>query len=170
MLYAKNLLPNQKLLSKLSNNMRIVLTTVLNASVEIEGKIVGQIDRGFCLLVGFTHSDNKETVDKMIDKMLSLRVFMDEKGLTNLSIYDVGGQILSVSQFTLYADLAKGRRPSFINAMKPDEAKALYEYFNEQVKVKYGAVETGVFGADMKVSSVNDGPFTVILDSEEIIK
>ena len=150
--------------------MRIVLTTVLNASVEIEGKIVGQIDRGFCLLVGFTHSDNKETVDKMIDKMLSLRVFMDEKGLTNLSIYDVGGQILSVSQFTLYADLAKGRRPSFINAMKPDEAKALYEYFNEQVKVKYGAVETGVFGADMKVSSVNDGPFTVILDSEEIIK
>ncbi|MBP5574764.1 MAG: D-tyrosyl-tRNA(Tyr) deacylase [Bacilli bacterium] len=150
--------------------MRIVLTTVLNASVEIEGKIVGQIDRGFCLLVGFTHSDNKEIVDKMIDKMLSLRVFMDEKGLTNLSIYDVGGQILSVSQFTLYADLAKGRRPSFINAMKPDEAKALYEYFNEQVKVKYGAVETGVFGADMKVSSVNDGPFTVILDSEEIIK
>ena len=150
--------------------MRIVLTTVLNASVEIEGKIVGQIDRGFCLLVGFTHSDNKEIVDKMIDKMLSLRVFMDEKGLTNLSIYDVGGQILSVSQFTLYADLAKGRRPSFINAMKPDEAKALYEYFNEQVKAKYGAVETGIFGADMKVSSVNDGPFTIILDSEEIIK
>ena len=125
--------------------MRIVLTTVLNASVEIDGKIVGQIDRGFCLLVGFTHSDNKEIVDKMIDKMLSLRVFMDEKGLTNLSIYDVGGQILSVSQFTLYADLAKGRRPSFINAMKPDTAKELYEYFNEQVKVKYGAVETGVF-------------------------
>ena len=150
--------------------MRIVLTTVLNASVEIEGKIVGQIDRGFCLLVGFTHSDNKEIVDKMIDKMLSLRVFMDEKGLTNLSIYDVKGQILSVSQFTLYADLTGGRRPSFINAMKPDEAKALYEYFNEQVKAKYGAVETGVFGADMKVSSVNDGPFTVILDSKEIIK
>ena len=87
--------------------MRIVLTTVLNASVEIEGQIVGRIDRGFCLLVGFTHTDNKEIVDKMIDKMLSLRVFMDDKGLTNLSIYDVGGQILSVSQFTLYADLAK---------------------------------------------------------------
>jgi len=150
--------------------MRIVLTTVLNASVEIEGQIVGRIDRGFCLLVGFTHTDNKEIVDKMIDKMLSLRVFMDDKGLTNLSIYDVGGQILSVSQFTLYADLAKGRRPSFINAMKPDEAKELYAYFNEQVKAKYGAVETGVFGADMKVSSVNDGPFTIILDSEEIIK
>ena len=144
--------------------MRIVLTTVLNASVEIEGKVVGKINRGFCLLVGFTHTDNKEVVDKMIDKMLSLRVFMDEKGLTNLSIYDVKGEILSVSQFTLYADLTGGRRPSFVNAMKPDEAKALYAYFNEQVKAKYGAVETGVFGADMKVSSVNDGPFTIILD------
>ena len=150
--------------------MRIVLTTVLNASVEIEGKVVGKINRGFCLLVGFTHTDNKEVVDKMIDKMLSLRVFMDEKGLTNLSIYDVKGEILSVSQFTLYADLTGGRRPSFVNAMKPDEAKALYAYFNEQVKAKYGAVETGVFGADMKVSSVNDGPFTIILDSKELIK
>ena len=106
----------------------------------------------------------------MLDKMLSLRVFPDENGLTNLSIYDINGEILSVSQFTLYADLAKGRRPSFVNAMKPDEAKTLYEYFNEQVKAKYGAVETGVFGADMKVSSVNDGPFTVIMDSQEIIK
>ena len=150
--------------------MRIVLTTVLNASVTIDNKIVGKINRGFCLLVGFTHEDNKEVVDKMIDKMLGLRVFPDENGLTNLSIYDVKGEILSISQFTLYADLAKGRRPSFINAMKPDEAKALYAYFNEQVKAKYGAVETGVFGADMKVSSVNDGPFTIILDSKEIIK
>ena len=150
--------------------MRIVLTTVLNASVTIDNEIVGKINRGFCLLVGFTHEDNKEVVDKMIDKMLGLRVFPDENGLTNLSIYDVKGEILSVSQFTLYADLAKGRRPSFINAMKPDEAKALYAYFNEQVKAKYGAVETGVFGADMKVSSINDGPFTVILDSKEILK
>ena len=150
--------------------MRIVLTTVLNASVTIDNEIVGKINRGFCLLVGFTHEDNKEVVDKMIDKMLGLRVFPDENGLTNLSIYDVKGEILSVSQFTLYADLAKGRRPSFINAMKPDEAKTLYAYFNEQVKAKYGAVETGVFGADMKVSSVNDGPFTVILDSKEILK
>ena len=150
--------------------MRIVLTTVLSASVKIDDQIVGQIGHGFCVLVGFTHDDNKEIVDKMIDKMLSLRVFCDENGLTNLSLYDVKGEILSVSQFTLYADLAKGRRPSFINAMKPDEAKALYEYFNEQIRIKYGAVETGVFGADMKVSSVNDGPFTVILDSQEIIK
>ena len=150
--------------------MRIVLTTVLNASVTIDNQIVGQIDRGFCLLVGFTHDDNKEIVDKMIDKMLSLRVFPDENGLTNLSIYDIKGEILSVSQFTLYADLAKGRRPSFINAMKPEEAKELYAYFNAQIKEKYGTVQTGEFGADMKVSSVNDGPFTVILDSKEIIK
>ena len=150
--------------------MRIVLTTVLSASVTIDNKVVGQIGRGFCLLVGFTHTDNKEIVDKMIDKMLSLRVFMDENGLTNLSLYDVNGEILSVSQFTLYADLAKGRRPSFVNAMKPDEAKELYAYFNEQVKAKYGAVQTGEFGADMQVSSVNDGPFTVIMDSEDIVK
>ena len=150
--------------------MRIVLTTVTSASVSIDGQIVGQINRGFCVLVGFTHSDTKETINKMIDKMLGLRVFMDENGLTNLSIYDVKGEILSVSQFTLYADLAKGRRPSFINAMKPDQAQELYGYFNEQIKEKYGAVQTGVFGADMKVSSVNDGPFTVIMDSEDIIK
>ena len=150
--------------------MRIVLTTVLNASVTIDNEVVAKINRGFCVLVGFTHDDTKKIVDKMIDKMLGLRVFMDEKGLTNLSIYDVKGEILSVSQFTLYADLTGGRRPSFINAMKPDEAKALYAYFNEQIKAKYGAVETGVFGADMKVSSVNDGPFTVIMDSKEIIK
>ena len=150
--------------------MRIVLTTVLNASVTIDNEVVAKINRGFCVLVGFTHDDTKKTVDKMIDKMLGLRVFMDEKGLTNLSIYDVKGEILSVSQFTLYADLTGGRRPSFINAMKPDEAKALYAYFNEQIKAKYGAVETGVFGADMKVSSVNDGPFTIIMDSKEIIK
>ena len=150
--------------------MRIVLTTVLNASVTIDNEVVGKINRGFCVLVGFTHDDTKETVDKMIDKMLGLRVFPDENGLTNLSIYDIKGEILSVSQFTLYADLAKGRRPSFVNAMKPDDAKALYAYFNEQIKAKYGAVETGVFGADMKVSSVNDGPFTVIMDSKEIIK
>ena len=150
--------------------MRIVLTTVLEAKVTIDNKVVGQIGRGYCLLVGFTHDDNREIVNKMVDKMLSLRVFTDEKGLTNLSLYDVKGEILSVSQFTLYADVTGGRRPSFVNAMKPDEAKELYAYFNTQIKEKYGAVQTGEFGADMKVSSVNDGPFTVILDSKEIIK
>ena len=108
--------------------MRVVLTTVINASVTIDNKVYSQIDRGFCLLVGFTHSDDQKLVDKMIDKILSLRVFMDERGLTNLSIYDVKGQIMSVSQFTLYADTSGGRRPSFVNAMKPDQARELYAY------------------------------------------
>ena len=106
----------------------------------------------------------------MIDKILGLRVFCDEKGLTNLSLYDVQGQIMSVSQFTLYADTSGGRRPSFVNAMKPDQAKELYAYFNKTLEAKFGPIATGVFGADMKVSSVNDGPFTVILDSEELFK
>ena len=150
--------------------MRVVLTTVLQASVTINEKKIAQIGRGFLLLVGFTYGDDKEIVDKMVDKILSLRVFPDDHGQINISLQDVNGEILSVSQFTLYADLTGGRRPSFVNAMKPDEAKALYAYFNGQVKAKYGAVQTGVFGADMKVSSVNDGPFTVIMDSKEIAK
>lgn len=150
--------------------MRVVLTTVLNASVTIDNNVYSQIDRGFCLLVGFTHSDNQKLVDKMIDKILSLRVFADERGLTNLSIYDVKGQIMSVSQFTLYADTSGGRRPSFVNAMKPDQARELYAYFNQQLENKFGPIATGIFGADMKVSSVNDGPFTVVLDSEELFK
>lgn len=150
--------------------MRIVITTVLNAEILIDQKIHSSIGRGYCLLVGFTPSDNEQIVDKMVDKLLSLRVFMDDKGLTNLSIYDVKGEIITVSQFTLYADLSKGRRPSFTKAMRPDEAQALYEYFNGQLRQKFGPIATGVFGADMKVSSVNDGPFTVILDSEDIIK
>ena len=150
--------------------MRVVLTTVLSASVTINNKVYSQIDRGFCLLVGFTHSDDQKLVDKMIDKILSLRVFADERGLTNLSIYDVKGQIMSVSQFTLYADTSGGRRPSFVNAMKPDQARELYAYFNQQLENKFGPIATGIFGADMKVSSVNDGPFTVLLDSEELFK
>ena len=150
--------------------MRVVLTTVLNASVTIDNKVYSQIDRGFCLLVGFTHSDDQKLVDKMIDKILSLRVFADDRGLTNLSIYDVKGQIMSVSQFTLYADTSGGRRPSFVNAMKPDQARELYAYFNQQLENKFGPIATGIFGADMKVSSVNDGPFTVLLDSEELFK
>ena len=150
--------------------MRVVLTTVLNAFVTIDNMVYSQIDRGFCLLVGFTHSDDQKLVDKMIDKILSLRVFADERGLTNLSIYDVKGQIMSVSQFTLYADTSGGRRPSFVNAMKPDQARELYAYFNQQLENKFGPIATGIFGADMKVSSVNDGPFTVLLDSEELFK
>ena len=106
----------------------------------------------------------------MIDKILGLRVFCDDRGLTNLSLYDVKGQIMSVSQFTLYADTSGGRRPSFVNAMKPDQARELYAYFNQQLESKFGPIATGIFGADMKVSSVNDGPFTVLLDSEELFK
>ena len=150
--------------------MRVVLTTVLNASVTIDNKVYSEIDRGFCLLVGFTHTDNETIVNKMIDKILGLRVFCDDRGLTNLSLYDVKGQIMSVSQFTLYADTSGGRRPSFVNAMKPDQAKELYAYFNKQLEAKFGPIATGIFGADMKVSSVNDGPFTVLLDSEELFK
>lgn len=151
--------------------MRVLLQTVNNAKVEILKKTVGQIDRGYLLLVGFTDTDNKDIVDKMVDKVLALRVFADEHRQINLSIYDVNGDILSVSQFTLYADTSKGRRPSFTNAMRPHEAEELYEYFNKQLEFKFGrGISTGVFGADMLVTSENDGPFTVMLDSEELFK
>ena len=150
--------------------MRVVLTTVLEAKVEIKGKIVGQIQRGFLLLVGFTSGDNKETVEKMVDKILSLRVFPDEHGQINISLEDVNGSILSVSQFTLYANTAKGRRPSFVDALRPGEAEPLYNYFNQLIETKYGKLSTGVFGADMQVTSINDGPFTLLLDSKEMFQ
>lgn len=150
--------------------MRIVLTTVLEAKVEINNKTVGQISRGYLLLVGFTDGDDKEIVDKMVDKVLSLRVFPDEHGQINISLQEVNGSILSVSQFTLYANAAKGRRPSFVDALRPGEAEPLYDYFNQQLELKHGKVSTGVFGADMKVSSINDGPFTLLLDSKELFQ
>jgi D-tyrosyl-tRNA(Tyr) deacylase len=150
--------------------MRVVLTTVLEANVKINDKTVGQISRGYLLLVGFTDGDNKETVEKMVDKILSLRVFPDEHGQINISLQDVNGSILSVSQFTLYANTAKGRRPSFVDALRPGEAEPLYNYFNEQLELKHGKVSTGVFGADMKVTSINDGPFTLLLDSKELFQ
>ena len=150
--------------------MRIVLTTVLEAKVEINNKTVGQISRGYLLLVGFTDGDDKEIVDKMVDKVLSLRVFPDEHGQINISLQEVNGSILSISQFTLYANAAKGRRPSFVDALRPGEAEPLYDYFNQQLELKHGKVSTGVFGADMKVSSINDGPFTLLLDSKELFQ
>ena len=150
--------------------MRVVLTTVLEANVKINNKTVGQISRGYLLLVGFTDGDNKETVEKMVDKILSLRVFPDEHGQINISLQDVNGSILSVSQFTLYANTAKGRRPSFVDALRPGEAEPLYDYFNEQLELKHGKVSTGVFGADMKVTSINDGPFILLLDSRELFQ
>ena len=148
--------------------MRVVLTTVLEAKVEINQKTVGAINRGYLLLVGFTDGDDKETVEKMVDKILSLRVFPDEHGQINISLQEINGSILSVSQFTLYANASKGRRPSFVDALRPGEAEPLYDYFNELLEQKHGKVATGVFGADMKVSSINDGPFTLLLDSKEL--
>lgn len=148
--------------------MRVVLTTVLSAKVEINQKIVGEISRGYLLLVGFTDGDDKETVEKMVDKILSLRVFSDEHGQINISLQEVNGSILSVSQFTLYANAEKGRRPSFVDALRPGEAEPLYDFFNTLLEEKHGKVATGVFGADMKVTSVNDGPFTLLLDSKEL--
>ena len=151
--------------------MRVVLTTVKSAKVEIDQKIVGQIERGYLLLVGFTNGDNKQTIEKMVDKILSLRVFPDNNGKTNLSLQDVDGQILSISQFTLYADVIKGRRPSFVEALRPEAASELYDYFNDYLSSLIGyPVPRGVFGADMKVFSINDGPFTLLLDSKEIVK
>ncbi|MEE0830273.1 MAG: D-aminoacyl-tRNA deacylase [Longicatena sp.] len=148
--------------------MKLVVQKVQSSSVTIDKKINGQIERGFMVLVGFTHTDDKLIVDKMIDKLIHLRIFMDENDKMNLSLLDVGGSILSISQFTLYANCKKGRRPSFIDAAKPDLASPLYDYFNEKIKMLGIKVDTGIFGADMKVSLINDGPITIILDSEEI--
>ena len=148
--------------------MRVILTTVLEANVKVNDRMIAKINRGYLLLVGFTSGDDKETVDKMVDKILSLRVFPDEHGQINISLQDVNGEILSVSQFTLYADARKGRRPSFVDALRPGEAEPLYDYFNQQLELKHGKVSTGVFGADMQVSSINDGPFTLLLDSKEL--
>ena len=150
--------------------MKVVIQNVTSASVSINNKIVGEISRGFCLLVGFTHDDNEEVGRKVADKLLGLRIFNDENGKTNLSLDDVKGEILSISQFTLYANTNEGRRPSFVNALRPDEASRLYDYFNNYIKEKGYHVETGVFGADMLVNINNDGPFTIVLDSKELIK
>ena len=149
--------------------MKVVLQTVKNAHVDILGKTVGSISNGYLLLVGFTDGDDKEIVTKMADKIVKLRVFADEKRQINLSLEAVSGGILSISQFTLYADTTGGRRPSFVNALHPHEAEPLYNFFNEELARLSGKhIETGVFGADMDVHSVNDGPFTLVLDSKEL--
>ncbi len=149
--------------------MRVVLTTVKEAKCLIDNKEVSTIGYGYLLLVGFTHSDTKAVVDKMINKILSLRVFPDKDGNTNLSIYDVDGDIMSISQFTLYGEVKEGRRPSFIKAMKYEQAELLYNYFNKELETKYGKeIKTGVFGANMDIRSANSGPFTLCLDSEDL--
>lgn len=150
--------------------MKIVLQRVLQAKVEIEGKIKGQIEKGYLLLLGVESGDTTDIADKMMEKISRLRLFQDDAGKTNLSISDVGGEVLIISQFTLCADCRKGNRPSFINAGNPDMAKALYEYVLQKSGSLFKNVECGEFGADMKVSLVNDGPFTIVLDSREILK
>ena len=148
--------------------MKFVIQRVTNASCTVEGKITGEIGKGFLVLIGISDSDTEEIADKMIKKLIGMRIFEDENGKTNLSLNDVGGALLLISQFTLYADCRKGNRPSFINAGKPDMAKNLYEYIIEQCKKEIPTVEKGIFGADMKISLLNDGPFTIVLDSAEI--
>ena len=149
--------------------MKFVIQRVTQASVEVEGKVIGAIDKGYLVLLGACNDDTKEIADKMVKKLVGLRIFDDENGKTNLSINDVGGSMLVVSQFTLYADCTHGNRPSFINAGDPAHANELYEYTIEKLRGEYEIhVETGSFGAEMKVSLLNDGPFTILLDSKEL--
>ena len=150
--------------------MKFVIQRVKKASVEIDTKMYSEINRGFLVFVGISDNDTCEIADKMIQKMIGLRIFEDENEKINLSLKDVDGDLLIVSQFTLYADCKKGNRPSFINAGKPDLAKSLYEYILNKAQELYcKQVYSGEFGADMKVSLINDGPFTIILDSNEIL-
>ena len=144
--------------------MRFVIQRVTEASVTIDGEISGKIGKGYLVLIGVADTDTKEIADKMIRKMIGLRIFEDEQGKTNLSLADVDGGLLLVSQFTLYANCKRGNRPSFIEAGDPAEAEALYEYMIAEAKKTVPVVQHGSFGADMKVSLINDGPFTVILD------
>lgn len=143
--------------------MRVVVQRSKESSVSVDKKIVGKINNGFVLLVGFTYGDNEEIIDKMIHKILKLRVFDDENGIMNKSIQDVNGEILSISQFTLYANTKNGNRPSYIEALKSEEAIKLYDLFNEKLQ-KEIQVETGIFGAEMEVNILNDGPITILLE------
>ncbi len=143
--------------------MRAVIQRVTEAKVEVDGKITGEIKNGFLVLVGFTAGDSKADCDRIAKKISGLRIFSDENDKINLSLKDVGGDVLCVSQFTLYADCSHGNRPSFVNAARPEEAEPLYDYFCGALS-EYVRVERGIFGADMKVSLLNDGPFTVIIE------
>lgn len=148
--------------------MRAVVQRVLSAGVTVEGETIGRIGKGFMILLGVSGEDTEETAGRMADKICRLRIFEDENGKTNLSLGDVGGELLVVSQFTLYADCRKGNRPSFIKAGEPEKANRLYEYFMDCGRQHVSVVERGRFGADMKVELVNDGPFTLMLDSQEL--
>ena len=149
--------------------MKFVIQRVSTASVKVDGEVIGAINKGFMVLIGVADGDTKELADKMIDRMIKLRIFEDSDGRTNLALADVGGEILLVSQFTLYADCKKGNRPSFIKAGNPTFANEMYEYIISRCKSYDGLkVERGKFGADMKVELINDGPFTIVLDSNEM--
>ena len=146
--------------------MKFVIQRVKQASVKVEGSVIGEIEKGYLVLIGVSDKDTEAVADKMIKKMIGLRIFEDAEGKTNLSLADVGGSLLLVSQFTLYANCKKGNQPSFIEAGAPDKANQLYEYIIEESKKSVSVVQTGRFGAEMEVSLINDGPFTILLDSE----
>jgi len=149
--------------------MKFVIQRVKHASVTVEGEVLGKIGKGFMVLIGVSETDNETIADKMVQKLINMRIFEDENGKTNLALKDVGGELLLISQFTLYADCKKGNRPSFIKAGSPDKANALYQYIIEKCREEIPIVEEGEFGADMKVELLNDGPVTVVLDSMEIL-
>lgn len=149
--------------------MKFLIQRVSEAAVQVDDKEIGRISKGFMVLIGIAQDDTKEIADKMIDKMIRLRIFEDENGKTNLSLKDVGGSLLLISQFTLYADTRHGNRPGFTHAGKPDMAKPMFDYIVGKAKESGIPVETGEFGADMKVSLVNDGPFTILLESEALV-
>ena len=144
--------------------MKLVIQRVKNAKVEVENKVVGKIQKGFLVLIGVTHNDTKEQVNYLANKLCNLRIFTDEKGKMNLSLKDVEGELLIVSQFTLYADCSNGNRPSFVNAAEANKAEELYEYFCSQCEKNNIKVEKGIFGADMQVFLQNDGPVTIIME------
>lgn len=148
--------------------MKFVIQRVNYANVKVNQEIVGQIKKGFLVLIGVSQTDTLEIADKMVRKLIGMRIFEDKEGKTNLSLKDVSGELLLVSQFTLYADCRKGNRPSFIKAGAPDTANEIYEHIISQCQKEVPVVEKGIFGADMKISLENDGPFTIVLDSEEI--
>lgn len=148
--------------------MRFVIQRVQHANVSVDGQIIGAINKGLLVFIGVTHSDTREIADKMVKKLVNMRIFQDENDKTNLALQDVNGQLLLISQFTLYADCKKGNRPSFVNAGKPDMANELYEYIIKCCKESVPIVEKGSFGADMKIDLLNDGPFTIVLDSDDL--
>ena len=152
----------------IGDNMKAVIQRVKNASVEVEGKTVGEIGQGLLVFLGVGQEDNEKVAQKIVDKISGMRIFEDEDGKTNLSSADIDAEILVISQFTLYANCRKGNRPSFIEAAPPDMANELYEYMVSLLKERFKKTETGIFGADMKVSLLNDGPFTIVLDSKEL--